>query len=112
VSGRINYKTLSRAQSAPTSYTGVVGDPDTTVSVERDGGHLTRTPRAVLVVPVVSWHWVIVIIIYVGAGMLVLQQTGSQVSAIEFLKLLLQNLINSRLVDAGLLDRNSVWTCK
>jgi hypothetical protein len=36
-----------------------------------------------LVVSVVTWHWVIVIIIYVGAGMLILQQIGYQVSAIQ-----------------------------
>lgn len=85
--GKINHKTQERnlpgLQCGPTSYTGVVGDPDTTVTVESDGGHLTRTTRAMLVVTVVPRHWVVVIIVYVGAGMLVLQQNGSQVSVIR-----------------------------
>jgi hypothetical protein len=58
--------------SGLTSYTGVVGHPDPAVAVESHGCHFTRTSRSVFVVPVVSRHRVVVIVVDVGAGMLVL----------------------------------------
>lgn len=64
-----------------TSYTGVVGHTDPAVAVEGHGCHFACTSRSVFVVPVVSRHRVVVIIVDVGAGMLVLQQTGPRVSA-------------------------------
>jgi hypothetical protein len=66
-----------------TSYTGVVGDANAAVAVESDGCHLARTSGSVLVVPIVARHGVIVIVIDVSAGMLVLQQRGLQVNAIN-----------------------------
>ena len=64
-----------------TSYTGVVGHPNPTVVVEGNGCHFAGTSRSVFVVSVVSRHRVVVIVVDVGAGMLVLQQTGPRVSA-------------------------------
>jgi len=64
----------------PTSYTGVVGHPDPAVAVEGHGSHFACTSRSVFVVPVVPRHRVVVIVVDVGAGMLVLQQTGPRFS--------------------------------
>jgi len=64
-----------------TSYTGVVGHPDPAVAVEGHGSHFACTSRSVFVVPVVSRHRVVVIVVDVCAGMLVLQQTVHRFSA-------------------------------
>ena len=64
-----------------TSYTGVVGHTDPAVAVEGHCCHFARTSRSVFVVSVVPWHRVVVIVVDVGAGVLVLQQNGPQVSA-------------------------------
>ena len=65
----------------PTSNTSVVGNSDPAVTVESHGCHFTRTSRSVFVVPVVSRHRVVVIVVDIRAGMLVLQQTGPRISA-------------------------------
>lgn len=64
----------------PTSYTGVVGHPDPAVVVEGHGSHFARTSRSVFVVSVVPRHRVVIIVVDVGTGMLVLQQTGPRFS--------------------------------
>jgi hypothetical protein len=66
-----------------TSYTGVVGDTNATVTVESDGCHLACTSGSMLVVPVIARHRIIVIVIDISTGMLVLQQICPQVSAIS-----------------------------
>jgi len=70
-----------RTAGEPTSYTGVIGDPDATVTVECHCSHLASAPRAVFVVSIVPRHRIVVIIVNVGASVLVLQQTGPGVKS-------------------------------